>query len=204
VTESLPDDRPKVTLASDGLSKGSRTRKLHVGCGPRFIPGFTHVDLVDFPHVDHVADARSLSFAESNSVDLVYASHVLEHFGRWEFMEPLREWYRVLKPGGVLRLSVPDFSACAAIYYEDGLEDGLTGLVGLVVGGQKDSYDFHKMVFDEPFLTDALHEIGFSCIRRWDWREAEHSETDDYSQAYLPHMDKEKGRQMSLNLEASK
>ena len=46
-----------------------------------------------------------------NSVDLIYACHLLEHFGRWEMHEVLQEWYRVLKTGGLLRLAVPDFSA---------------------------------------------------------------------------------------------
>jgi hypothetical protein len=49
-----------------------------------------------------------------------------------------------------------------------------------------------------------LLQAGFSEVRRWDWRNTEHSEVDDYSQAHLPHMDKENGRLMSLNLEAIK
>lgn len=178
--------------------------KLHIGCGKRFIPGFTHVDVLPLPHVDHVSDARKLSFAPTNSVDLIYAAHVLEHFGRYEFTDVLKEWFRVLKVGGVLRLSVPDFKTCAAIYYEKGLADGLSGLLGLIIGGQRDQFDFHKMIFDEPFLSGVLKEIGFQHTRLWDWRTTEHVNIDDYSQAYLPHLDKETGRLMSLNLEAVK
>jgi predicted SAM-dependent methyltransferase len=177
---------------------------LHIGCGARVIPGFIHVDTKALPHIDHVTRAENLDFAESNSVDLIYCSHLLEHYDRRHFTEPLREWLRVLRPGGVLRLSVPDFAACAKIYYEEGLADGLNGVVGLIVGGQRDEYDFHKMVFDEPFLTAALLQVGFNEVRRWDWRTTSHSHIDDYSQAYLPHMDKENGLQMSLNLEAVK
>jgi SAM-dependent methyltransferase len=178
--------------------------KLHIGCGKRFIPGFVHVDVLPLPHVDHVTDAKRLSFATDGTVDLIYAAHVLEHFGRYEFKDVLREWFRVLKPGGVLRLSVPDFRACAAIYYEKGLADGLTGLLGLIIGGQRDDFDYHKMIFDEPFLSAALKEVGFRDTRPWDWRTTEHRHIDDFSQAYLPHLDKEHGRLMSLNLEAVK
>lgn len=178
--------------------------KLHLGCGRRFIPGFVHVDIMDHPHVDHRAPAEDLAFAGDGSVELIYASHLLEHYGRARFQDVLREWWRVLRPGGILRLAVPDFEACAKLYYERGLEDGLNGLVGLICGGQRDQYDFHKMIFDETLLTKALRDVGFSAVRRWDWRLTEHREVDDYSQAYLPHLDKENGQLMSLNLEAVK
>ncbi|MDX2142286.1 MAG: methyltransferase domain-containing protein [Rhodospirillaceae bacterium] len=178
--------------------------KLHLGCGKRFIPGFKHVDIAALPHVDYVSDVRKLSFAVDGSVDLIYAAHILEHFGRFEFKNVLAEWHRVLKPGGILRLSVPDFAKCAAVYYENGLADGLTGLLGLIMGGQRDGFDYHKMIFDEPFLTRALMSLDFKEVRRWDWRTTEHADVDDYSQAYLPHLDKESGRLMSLNIEAIK
>jgi hypothetical protein len=103
-----------------------------------------------------------------------------------------------------LRLAVPDFAACAALYYESGLTDRLSGLVGLLVGGQRDAYDFHKMVFDEESLRLDLVETGFEKTRRWDWRTTEHAGVDDYSQAYIPHMRKDDGRTMSLNIEAVK
>ena len=177
--------------------------KLHLGCGPRYIPGFVHVDCMRAPHVNIVGPVEKLPFSDA-SISLIYASHVLEHFGRNEYKQVLVEWFRVLEPGGILRLAVPDFSACAAIYYESGLVDGLSGLVGLLVGGQRDANDFHKMVFDEPFLRRDLLSTGFKEVRHWDWRATEHACIDDYSQAYIPHMRKQDGRLMSLNLEAVK
>lgn len=178
--------------------------KLHLGCGSKNIPGFFHVDILDAPHIDHRGPVDRLDFIPDNAAELIYACHVLEHFGRYAFRDVLQEWFRVLKPGGVLRLAVPDFAACAKIYYEQGLSDGLSGLVGLIAGGQRNEYDFHKMIYDEPFLSRALKETGFREVRRWDWRKTEHSQIDDYSQAFLPHLDREKGLHMSLNLEAVK
>jgi predicted SAM-dependent methyltransferase len=154
-------------------------------------------------HVDILGPAQRLPLADG-CASLIYASHILEHFDRHEYKPVLAEWFRVLRPGGILRLSVPDFAACAAIYYERGLADGLSGLVGLIVGGQRDEYDFHKMIFDEPFLRRDLLECGFQEVRRWDWRTTEHVGVDDYSQAYIPHLSKEDGHMMSLNLEALK
>ena len=177
--------------------------KLHLGCGQRYIPGFVHVDAQAAAHVDIVGPVERLPLVDG-CASLIYASHILEHFDRYAYMAVLAEWLRVLEPGGILRLAVPDFAACAAIYYENGLADGLSGLVGLIVGGQRDQYDFHKMIFDEPFLSRVLLQSGFRQVRRWDWRATEHAGVDDYSQAYLPHLHKDDGRMMSLNLEATK
>jgi hypothetical protein len=41
-------------------------------------------------------------------------------------------------------------------------------------------------------------------VSKYDWRDTEHSELDDFSQSYLPHMDKDNGKLMSLNIEAVK
>ncbi|HEY6351157.1 MAG TPA: methyltransferase domain-containing protein [Candidatus Angelobacter sp.] len=175
--------------------------KLHLGCGSKHIPGFVHVDLEDHPHIDFRIPVNKLIFAPDNSVELIYASHVLEHFGRHEVDQVLREWFRVLQKGGILRIAVPDFGAVSDRYQETG---ELSELIGLVCGGQRNQYDFHKMVFDERLLGQRLRNAGFISISRYDWRNTQHAVMDDYSQAYLPHMDKEGGRLMSLNVEAVK
>lgn len=163
-----------------------------------------HIDSSHFRHLDHCADVSKLDMFQDCSVLHIYACHVLEHFDRHTYMNVLREWHRVLAPGGTLRLAVPDFEAVASLYYQQGLVDGLTGLVGLVVGGQRDSTDYHQMIFDKNLLTTSLLNAGFSSVYPWDWRQTSHAFLDDYSQAYLPHMDKVSGRLMSLNLEACK
>jgi len=178
--------------------------RLHLGCGAKHLPGFYHVDILDAPHIDRCGHVDDLAFIADGVVELIYACHVLEHFGRYEIEPVLREWYRVLAIGGVLRLAVPDFAAVVKMYAGEGLQDGMSGLVGLVAGGQRTPYDFHKMIFDEPLLTTFLRRVGFAEVRRWDWRQTEHAAVDDYSQAYLPHLDRENGQLMSLNLEAVK
>lgn len=179
-------------------------RKLHLGCGRKYIPGFFHVDAYGHPNVDVQGPVEKLDFAPDCSIDLIYAAHVLEHFGRHEVDGVLKEWNRVLKPGGVLRLSVPDYVACAKLLIDGRLGRGIDEILGLMVGGQRDAHDYHKMIFDEPSLIARLKAAGFSSTRHWDWRTTEHAGVDDYSQAYLPHMDKEKGTLVSLNVEAIK
>ena len=176
-------------------------KKLHLGCGEKFIPGWEHVDAKPFPHIDVVADVADLSMYQGGSADLIYACHVLEHFGRNRYKDVLEEWYRVLAPGGVLRLAVPDFSA---VYAEYAKGRPLQDLLSLLVGGQKDEHDFHYMVFDYDHLVSSLTAIGFHQVSRYDWWKTEHADMDDYSQAYLPHMNNKNGRLMSLNVEAKK
>lgn len=182
----------------------AKSDKLHLGCGAKFIPGFIHVDVLPFPHVDHQGPVDKLDWIPDGTVGLIYASHVLEHFGRAEVDSVLSEWFRILKPGGVLRLAVPDFGACVYLYVSGKLQRGLLDITGLICGGQRDQYDFHKIIFDEKDLTERLLKVGFDQVRRWDHRKTEHANVDDYSQAYLPHLDKENGTLVSLNLEGVK
>ena len=92
--------------------------KLHIGCGKKYIPGYKHLDVINFDHVDFVCDTRKLTIIEDNSVSEIYACHILEHVERNEVVSVLREWNRVLKVGGVLRVAVPDFEAVVAEYQE--------------------------------------------------------------------------------------
>jgi predicted SAM-dependent methyltransferase len=177
-------------------------KKLHLGCGKIRLPGYINVDIIRGDSVDCVADLRSLPY-ETASVDLIYSCAAIEHFGRREWVSVLTEWSRVLKPGGLLRLSTADFDAAVERYLE---QRNLLELLGLLIGGQKDAYDWHGMLFNFDTLAEGLNEAGFANVRRYDWRATEIGQLgiDDYSQAYLPHMDKERGRLMMLNVEANR
>jgi len=175
--------------------------KLHLGCGKRYIPGFIHVDAVDYPHIDHVTTIDNLSFIAPDSVDLIYNCHVLEHFKRRDVERVLREWLRILKPRGTLRISVPDFASLCEIYRRT---ERLDLVMGPLFGRQDYLYNIHYNVFDYATLGDALRQAGYVDVRRYDWRETEHAQVDDYAQAYIPHMDKENGISVSLNVECTK
>lgn len=174
---------------------------LHLGCGKRFIPGFVHIDAVAFPHVDYVQSIDRLDNFSDNTVDLIYVCHVLEHFKRNQVESVLREWLRVLRPGGILRVSVPDFSALASLYVQTGRLDLV---VGPVCGRQDHQYNFHYNIFDFPTIKILFESVGFINVSTYDWRETEHCDVDDFSQAYIPHMDKENGVLISLNVEGVK
>lgn len=181
--------------------------KLHLGCGRRYLPGFVHVDLADLPHIDHQSDLRTLHMFKDETADLIYACHVLEYFDRIEVVDVLREWHRVLKHGGVLRLAVPDFEALTSVYRASGnlalIHGPLYGRIEIpTASGPQVLY--HRTVYDFDSLRSTLGSAGFRRARRYDWRQTIHRDHDDFSQAYIPHMDKEHGVLISLNVEADK
>lgn len=169
--------------------------QLHLGCGNRVLPGFIHVDIRPLPHLDYVHAIDELPMFGDDSVDLIYNCHVLEHFGRPHTQRPLREWFRLLKPGGILRTAVPDLEACFEVYRETG---DLTLIHGLLYGRQDYPENTHFIGFDWTYLKDQLERAGFTDVRRYDVQATIHKDYDDYSQAYL------RGRLVSLNVEATK
>jgi len=175
--------------------------KLHIGCGERYIPSFTHIDIRKLPHVDYVASADRLNMFVDDSVDLIYACHILDHFGRNETESVLKEWHRVLKHGGILRVAVSDFEKIAEVYIST---KDLKPLLGLLLGKQDYIGNTHGTAFDYHYLSKMLERTGFRNVHRYDWRQTIHKDYDDLSQAYIPHMDKENGILMSLNVEAEK
>ena len=181
--------------------------KLHLGCGSKYIPGFIHVDLGDYDHIDHCADMRDLSMFEAESVSLIYVCHALEYFDRLEVNSVLLEWNRVLKKGGVLRISVPDFASVVAIYQKYGDLDH-QGILGPMYGRWQNSNSndnlYHKTVYDFGSIEKVLLKNDFRSVQRYDSALTSHAEFDDYSQAFVPHMDRENGILLSLNVEADK
>ena len=181
--------------------------KLHIGCGKRCLNGYFHIDICDFKHIDYKHDGRTLPMFKNNSVDLIYSSHMLEYFDRFEVVDVLREWFRVLKKGGILRVAVPNFESLVRVYLQT---KNLQFILGPFYGRwpiNDHLIIYHKTIYDYNSLKDLLGFIGFRNIKKWDWRKVftgKNKRYDDYSQAYFPHMDKDHGLLISLNVEAKK
>ena len=176
--------------------------KINMGCGWRdFGPEWVHIDGGDYDHIDH-NNIFKLPY-EDESVNLIYASHVIEYVDKGDIDVLLNEWRRVLKKDGILRVAVPNFGKMAELYMNGHPLDCFLGpLYGRMKMG--DDIIYHKTVYDYKNLKTLLESCGFSNIRKYDWRSTEHSSFDDHSQAYLPHMDKENGTLISLNVECDK
>jgi SAM-dependent methyltransferase len=73
-------------------------------------PGWKTLDLVASPEVDYVADCLNLAQFGENSIEALYASHVLEHVPYTDLEATLTEWHRVLMPGGKLIVAVREIN----------------------------------------------------------------------------------------------
>ncbi len=81
---------------------------LNVGCGRHFHPAWRNIDVVSYDPQVEAHDLRLGLPAKSNQYHMVYHSHVLEHLTPADGQRLIEECFRVLQPGGVLRIVVPD------------------------------------------------------------------------------------------------
>lgn len=129
--------------------------KLNLGSGELPLKGYENLDGVRgdviYP-LDYVG-----------CVDEIRASHVLEHFKYGDVADILKNWVGALKPGGRLKLAVPDFKLIAEGYLAGKPIDAQ----GYVMGGQLDDLDYHKAIFDAEVLTEAMLAAGLRGIRHW-------------------------------------
>lgn len=145
-------------------------KRLHLGCGNIRLPNFCNVDILTTPAVDVVSDISKLENFTDNSIELIYACHVLEHFSHDQAVKVLRRWFDVLKPNGELRVSVPDIDRIVMIYHDNWQHfqtPGNSPWIGLLYGGQGDPYDFHKTGFNFCWMRQLLEDIGYVEIAEY-------------------------------------
>lgn len=150
------------------IRKTRVTRRLHIG-GKVRSAGWEVLNATPAPFVDHVCNANDLSRFADNTFSDVYASHVVEHFDyKRELLQALREWNRVLVPGGKVLISVPDLDVLAQLML---VKDRLTVnerfvVMRMMFGGHVDEYDYHVVGLNEEFLAGYLKGSGFVGIRK--------------------------------------
>jgi SAM-dependent methyltransferase len=144
--------------------------RLHLGCGNKRLEGYVNVDIVPSLATDLVTNIRSLPMFADETVEEVRLSAVYEHLYRGERLEAIREWHRVLRPGGTLVLSyIPDFDVIARAFLErrPGILHPIFNLDEVFLyshGGYHPHHapeQLHKDLFTRESVTHELEAAGY-------------------------------------------
>lgn len=128
------------------LDIGGGTHK----CDPSFVS-------VDIQGADITARMWELPFADG-SIEFIWSSHTLEHAEHRMILPTLKEWFRVLNPGGAMIVRVPDFDYVAQYWLTGG---DRAWAEAMVFGHQAHEGEFHKCAFTIESLRARLEEAGF-------------------------------------------
>jgi SAM-dependent methyltransferase len=150
---------------------------VNVGCGRNVQPGFFNIDFRFYEGVDMAHDLRKPLPVASGVVRGVFSEHCLEHLDIKDARLVLRELYRVMAPGAVLRVSVPDGETYIRSYVDgapmpyaeaDGLDAGYTPIMSInrIFYGSH-----HRFIYDFSTLALLLADSGFSQVTRVAFRQ---------------------------------
>jgi predicted SAM-dependent methyltransferase len=136
--------------------------KLNIGCGGVYKEGYINIDAFDKTIADECMSATDLRFYD-DSVERIEADQLIEHLGFIEATYALSEWFRVLKPNGVLKMETPDVETSFKIYIK-GNEDAKKNIFPWIFGLETPGLQ-HKCVFPKALLHDLLQKTGFTNIK---------------------------------------
>lgn len=140
--------------------------KLHIG-GEQAKEGWVILNAQAKPGVDYTGDISDLSQFETDSIEEVYASHVLEHVPQNQVLDTLKGICRVLQPGGKFYVSVPDLDVLAHTFINPSASPNVKfHVMRMMFGGQVNPFDYHYFGWNQLFLTDFLSQAGFRQLQR--------------------------------------
>src|SRR5208283_2288415 len=144
-------------------TKRKQMMKLNLGCGDQKLEGYINCDLHQ-EDADMKFDASKLPF-DDNSVDEIAAYHLIEHFNFRQAFDVLREWRRVLKPGGKIILETPDFYNSCKIFVESNDQTKVL-LYNHFFAWAWLPGQIHYFLYTEQQLAGTLRECGFENMMR--------------------------------------
>lgn len=118
-----------------------------------------------FVVADRFQDIKDLDYPE-DSAELIVCVQTLEHLTREEVNQALKNWYKILKPQGILHIDVPDFEETARLLLAQNSESDKEWYYRLIYGSQKDNFSLHKDGYSEAKLRAILGLHRFNKIRR--------------------------------------
>ena len=118
---------------------------LNLGCGEMILDDYINCDLYN-PKADIINDARVLPYGD-NSIDKIYASHLIEHFDFKEAFNVLNEWKRCLKVDGILDIETPDLLASCKKF---------------VNISEQERVNMYSHFFSEPWVEGQVHKFLYT------------------------------------------
>lgn len=177
-------------LQALGINEQSRNLQVHIGCGGHHLPGWINLDNYPAPLAINLAWGLPLP---DSSTRYVFVSHLLEHlFHPLQSHRLLSEILRVLQPGGVARLVVPDIEQCINAYVNNDaaffadrrkhwnwLPEDMTRLESFLayagVGPTPEHlFEHHKFGYDFETIKRCLERAGFVNIKRCKYQGSAH------------------------------
>ncbi|MHA1279612.1 MAG: class I SAM-dependent methyltransferase [Candidatus Helarchaeota archaeon] len=156
---------------------------LHIGCGEVYFDGWVNIDK-DSEKADKKHDARKRLPYKDNSVDFIYNEHFIEHITVEDAIKILIDFYRVLKPEGVLRIATPDLDYLIEKYIspswknQDWIET--YGYQWIQTRAEMLNLCFrewgHQYLYNAEELERRLKQAGFEKIYRQKWNESKYTE----------------------------
>ncbi len=152
------------TLKASTPVKVSEGIRLNLGCGLYKIEGLINVDQRESVHPDLLADALRLPYGPG-TVDEIYAGHLLEHLTWDEGQAALRHWHSILKIGGTIMITVPDFDFLAKQYLENPTAANMRAMNDLYIYSYVQE-SLHRYCYGPALLKAAMTEAGFGEVER--------------------------------------
>lgn len=159
--------------------------KLNLGSGGLPFDDYVNVDVRDdIPGVDIVSDVRKLDMKDGIS-DEVFAKDVIEHMPRREWKDTLKEWCRLIRPGGLLKIRFPDMLLLFKYYMNDGFNPirvyggkyeysdhdaakwAVERLGQLLFGDQDVPENSHLSGLTKDLVIEELEILGMTVIKSW-------------------------------------
>ena len=138
--------------------------RLNLGCGEYHLQGFINIDRFANVNPDLLADVLYLPY-QPGTIDEIYAGHLLEHLTFEEGQNALKYWYGLLKSGGVIGITVPDFDVLAKKHLADSTAASMREFNDMwIYSYVQDS--LHRYCYNESLLIEIMKAAGFINLER--------------------------------------